>query len=322
MRILSSIGILFVCFISGGATCARRDTTLNFPPPPVVWTETPSLHEVAAVVNRTQNIRQLSTNSASVDLLSMPAVPKLNATLNLERDRNFRMRASLPIVSGIAMDLGSNDEMFWFEVPEGMSKVLYYARHDRYRQQLNHAILPVDPTWLIDALGLAQIDPSSVVAGPVKRDDGKLEIRSTVAMPNGTYQRVYFINPQAGYVTDLFLEDPNGRLIAQSKATNHVFYDQVQCSLPHQVEINLSPAYGPPLVMRIDVGRYVVNQLLSGDPQLFTMPTTASQAVDLTTLSGGRSVVPVPTPAPKPAVSMPIDYRASVPSAYPLRGTY
>ncbi len=316
MRILTWIGIICVCFISGGATCARRSRPLNLPPPPIVWTETPSLPEIAAVVNRTANIRQLSSNSASVDVLSMPSVPKLNATLSLERERKFRLRASLPIVLGAGMDLGSNDEMFWFEVPEGMSKTLYYARHDQYRQQLNRAILPVDPTWMMDALGLVQIDPSTVVAGPVKRDDGKLEIRSSMVMPDGVYQRVCFIEPLAGYVTEQFLEDPHGKLIAWCKATNHVYYEQAQCSLPHQVELTLTPAMGPPLSMRIDIGSYVINQLLSGDPQLFTMPTSASQAIDLTTLSGGGGVVPAP------AAAMPIGYSASVPTAYPLRGTY
>ena len=278
----------------------------------------PTLEQIAAAVNRTANVYQLSSNAASVDVTSMPGVPKLNATLSLQRPQRFRLRASLPIVLGAGLDMGSNDELFWFEVPEGMSKVLYYARHDQYRQQLNRAILPVDPTWVMDALGLVQIDPASVVAGPVKRSDGKLEIRSTLTMPDGMYQRVLFIQPDAGYVTDQFLYAPSGNLIAQCAATNHVYYEQVQCALPHQVELNLAPAVGPPLSMTIEVGTYVVNQLLSGDPQLFSMPTSASQAVDLTTLTGASGVVP----APVPQASVPIDYSATVPRAYPLRGAY
>lgn len=317
MRIFSWIGILFVCFVSGGATCARRSTPIAIAPAPVVWNATPTLQEITAVVNRTANIRQLSSNSASVDVLSMPAVPQLNATLSLERDRKFRLRASMPVMVVAGIDLGSNDEMFWFEVPEGMSKTLYYARHDQYRQQLNRAILPVDPTWVMDALGLVQIDPATVVAGPVQRADGKLEIRSTIAMPSGMYQRVCLIEPQLGYVTDQFLEDPSGRQVARTHASNHRYNEQAQCSLPHKVELHLMPAVGPPLSMQIEIGSYVVNQLLSSDPQLFTMPSSASQAVDLTTLSG-NGIVPTATPQG----SMPIDYSANVPSAYRLRGTY
>jgi hypothetical protein len=321
MRILGWIGIFFTCFVSGGATCSRRQAPLPFPPPPVVLSETPSLQEITTVVNRTRNIQQLSTNSASVEVLSMPNLPRLGATLNLERERKFRLRASLPIVLGAGLDMGSNDEVFWFEVPEGISKTLYYARHDQYRQQLERAILPVDPTWIMDALGLVQIDPSSVVAGPVKRQDGKLEIRSTMAMPGGIYQRVCLIEAAAGYVTQQYLYAPGGNLVAQSSASNHVYYPQQQCALPHRVELNLAPAVGPPLAMRIEVSAYTVNQLLSGDPQLFAMPDSASQTVDLTQIGRAAPLAAPGVSASAPSATTPINYSANAATAYPLRGT-
>ncbi len=310
MRTWLWIGTLMICFVSGGATCARREAPMPFPPPPVAFSEIPSLDELAAVMNRTSSIQQLSTNTASVEVLTMPNIPKLSATLSLQRERRFRLRASLPIVLGAGMDMGSNDEVFWFEVPEGMSKTLYYAEHDKYRQQLQRAIIPVDPTWIMDALGLVQLDPATVVNGPVKRDDGKLEIRSVIQMPDGLYQRVYLIEPSAGYVTNQFLYSPDNRLIAQSTATNHRYYAEHQCALPHQVELNLTPAMGPPLGMKITIGSYAVNQLLSGDPQLFTMPQNASQKVDLTTLSATAVAPPEST-----------QYTADLRMAMPLRGT-
>ncbi|WP_372725830.1 hypothetical protein, partial [Novipirellula sp.] len=260
------------------------------------------------------SIQQLSTNTASVEVLSMPNIPKLSATLSLQRERRFRLRASLPIVLGAGMDMGSNDEVFWFEVPEGigMSKTLYYAEHAKYRQQLQRAVLPVDPTWIMDALGLVQLDPATVVNGPVTREDGKLEIRSVIQMPDGLYQRVYLIEPSAGYVTNQFLYAPDNRLIAQSTATNHRYYAEHQCALPHQVELNLTPAMGQPLRMKITIGSYAVNQLLSGDPQLFTMPQNASQTVDLTTLSATAAAA---------AATAPTEYTADHQMAMPLRGT-
>ncbi|TWU26972.1 hypothetical protein Pla52o_08280 [Novipirellula galeiformis] len=312
MRTWLWIGTLMICFVSGGASCARREPPMPFPPPPVALNETPSVEELATVMNRTSSIQQLSTNTATVEVLTMPNIPKLSATLSLQRERRFRLRASLPIVLGAGMDLGSNEDVFWFEVPEGMSKTLYYAEHEKYRQQLQRAILPVDPTWIMDALGLVQLDPSTVVAGPLKRADGKLEIRSVVQMPDGLYQRVYFLEAAAGYVTNQFLYSPDGRLIAQSTATNHRYYPEHQSALPHQVELHLTPTMGPPLGMKISIGTYAVNQLLSGDPQLFTMPQNASQAVDLTTLSGTANAVQA-TPA--------TEYTADLRMAMPLRGT-
>lgn len=330
MRKFGWIWILLVCFVAGGATCSRRKPPLPMAPPAVELGETPSRADVVAVVNRTQAIRQLSSNSASVRVLSMPKLPRLGATLNLERERRFRLRASLPIVLGAGMDLGSNDEVFWFEVPEGMSKTLYFARHDQYRQQLHRAIFPVDPTWVMDALGLVQIDPESVVAAPVRRGDGKLEIRELLTLPDGVYQRVCLIEPSAGYVTHQSLSSPSGQLIAQSLASNHVYYEAVGCALPHRVELTLTPSVGPPLAMRIEVGSYTVNQLLSNDPQLFTMPAGAGQAVDLTTLSAPPSTTTAYAPpssaiqplvAPPAAVGAPpISYSSEASRAYPFRG--
>ena len=243
----------------------------------------------------------------------MPKLPKLDATLALQRERDFRLRASLPVVLGSGLDMGSNDRVFWFEVPEGMSRTLYYADHEKYRQQLSRAILPVDPTWLMDALGLFRLDPSKVVDGPVRRPDGKLEIRSALSMPSGTFQHVCFVDPSGGFVTDQYLYEPGGNLIATSQASGHRFYEEHQVVLPHTVVVNLTPASGPPLGMKIDVGNYTVNQLLSGDPNEFAMPQSAPKMIDLTTVEAG-----IPSPS---GVIAPVGYSASGPLPLPLRGT-
>lgn len=323
MRSLQWLGILMIVFSSGGATCARRDAVSPYPPPPVVLEQTPTLEELTGLVNRTDSISQLSSNSATVTVLSMPRVPRLtNATLHLQRARQFRLRASLPIMLGAGVDMGSNDEVFWFEVPEGISKTLYYARHEEYQQQLRRAILPVDPTWVMDALGLVRIDPGLVVRGPVERQDGKLEIRSTVPMPDGVYQRVLLVDARGGYVTDQMLYAPGGDLVAQCQSSKHVYYEAAECPLPHQVELHLSPAVGTPLSMRIEVASYSINQLLSDEPNLFSMPQTAANAVDLTTLAApaAPSLSGLPGSVQTPGYS-PTHYRVTTSQRYPLRGT-
>lgn len=312
MRTLSWLLIIAVCFVSGGAACIPKRAPSPFPAAPQVLSETPSAAEVTAAINRTSAMRILSTNSATVEVLSMPMLPKLsNATLSLQRDKRFRLNASIPLLIGSGLDMGSNDEVFWFEVPNKMSRVLYWAKHEEYRQQLNRAILPVDPTWIMDALGLVQINPATIVAGPVRRTDGRLEIRSALNMPDGVYQRVCMIDPSAGYVTHQFLYAPGGNLVATSEASNHRYYESENCALPHTVKIHLQPAAGPPLSMKIDIGSYAVNQLLSGDPQIFTMPQTAAEAVDLTKMNG---MIPSET-------VVPTSYTTGRLGPMPLRGT-
>ena len=295
MRALLWLLVTSICFVSGGATCSRRQPDLLLPPPPPVLGGNPALTDVVNSVNRTSVIRELSSSSSTVDVLSMPALPKLSATLAYRRDRDFRLRASLPIIMGTGLDMGSNQEVFWFEVPEQGGRTLYFARHDLYQQQLDRAVLPVDPTWISDALGLVQIDPNQVVAGPVMRPDGKLEVRSTMPLAAGVFQRVCYIDASAGHVTDQFLFAPSGARIAESHASNHQYYADVQCALPHSVQMTLTPNGGPPLQMQIDVGSYAVNQILSGDPNLFVMPQGAANTVDLTTVSPASTGTIIPT---------------------------
>lgn len=297
--------MLLTLWVAGGATCYRQTRKASpYPPPPQVFNGVPSVEELAEVMNRTDAITQLSSNSISVEVPSMSNVPRLSATLALERPRRFRMRASVPLLLGAGMDLGSNDEIFWFEVPEGMTQTLYYARHDQYKQQSVRSILPVDPSWFVDALGLVHLDVAQVVEGPIMRTDGRLEVRSMLSYPDGLYSRVCVIEPTAGYVTDQILYGPNGKMVAGASASNHRFYPDQNCALPHLVHVRLMPDGGPPLELKLTVGNYAVNQILSGDPQLFTMPTTASQQIDLSRLGNPNFVSPM-TSAPMDVVPPP-----------------
>ncbi|MGV3485585.1 MAG: hypothetical protein ACO1RT_14310 [Planctomycetaceae bacterium] len=305
-------------WVAGGATCYRQTVKVNSMPPPQVFTSLPSLDELATVLNRTDAITQLSSNSLSVEVPSMTNVPRLSATLALDRPRQFRLRASVPLLLGSGIDLGSNDELFWFEVPEAMTQTLYFARHDQYQRQSVRSILPVDPSWLVEALGLVHLDPAQVVEGPILRTDGRLEVRSMMPYPDGLYSRVCVIEPNAGYVTDQILFGPNGKMIAGASGSNHRYYPEQQCALPHLVQVQLIPDGGPPLELKIEVGNYSLNQLLSGDPQLFTMPQTARQQVDLAALGDPTFASPgygTPATTPQSVVPPPPRSAYAVPQA-------
>ncbi len=284
-RILRLLVTLFVVWVAGGAACFRQQRVTDFAAPPIVFESVPSLEELAEVVNRTDSIRKLQSNSATVTAPSM-SDKGLSSTLVLERDKRFRMKGKISPLPVTVFDLGSNEEVFWLQVPEGVRQTLYFARHEAYAQQAQRMILPVDPTWLIDALGLVHLDPASVIEGPTRRPDGQLEVRSQLTMPDGLYRRVCVINDQTGVVTEQYLYGPDNQLVARALASQHRYYEAEQCSLPHLVKIHLQPAAGPPLALEMEIGQYTINQILSGDPDLFKLPQNASQQIDLATLGG------------------------------------
>jgi hypothetical protein len=270
---LTILWMLLIVWTAGGATCHRRSPVNALNRPPELFQEMPTVDQLAAAVNRTDRIERLQSNAATVKVLSMPSLPRLSANLALERPKRFRMRAQLPVVLGSGMDLGSNDEVFWMRVPEAdMVQTLYFARHEEYARQLQRNLLPVDPTWLIDALGLVRLDPLSVVEGPLERGDGTLELRTEVPMPDGIYRRTIVVDATGGFVTEQNLRAPNGRLLASAVASDHRYYADVEAVLPHQVQLQLMPPGGEELGLRIEVGHYAINQLLSEDPRLFQMP--------------------------------------------------
>ena len=271
--------------LTGGATCNRQVASPFPPPPPIAISATPTIDEIATAINRSQNVREISCNNADIEITSMPSLPRLSATMHARRDRDLRLRAKVPLVLGSGIDIGSNDQQFWFEVPEGLRKVMYHARHDQYAALTHRQVLPVDPTWFIDAIGLPEIDPTTVIAGPLRRSDGAIEVHTT--LPDQSGLRIAYVDPAAGYVTDQFIYDDRNRLIARSTASQAVYYPTGETTgavLPHRVELAIAPESGPPLTMAIQIGSYSVNQLLSGEPDLFQMPTSTT-AVDLASLA-------------------------------------
>ncbi|QDV65301.1 hypothetical protein Pan14r_30030 [Crateriforma conspicua] len=311
-RQLSAWLMLAVVFVCGGATCMPQRKVTDFPAPPPVLSDVPELNDVIAAVNRNDAVQQLSTNSASIQDIHQKT-PRFTANVHLQREKDFRLRASLPIILGSGLDIGSNRDVFWFEVPDGMSRTMYFARHDQYQNQLQHAAIPVNPAWLIEAIGLVHLDPALVIQGPVRRDDGLLEIRSR--MPDGIHQRVCYIDADGGFVTQQLLTKPTiggGEiLIAESRTADHRFYENPACVLPHKILLRLLPTEAPEMNLMIEVGDYSVNQILSGDPNLFVMPQTAPNIRDLTKLSLATPPAPTETSYTQQATLIP-EYRGTM----------
>ncbi len=100
-----------------------------------------------------------------------------------ERPRRFRMTGGVSRMTGTEFDLGSNDELFWMATRHGPSPTLYYARHDEFAVQMDRQILPVSPEWLVEAMGIVELDPGTLLGTPRTGADGLVEIESTVASP-------------------------------------------------------------------------------------------------------------------------------------------
>lgn len=237
----------------------------------------PTLDEVIALVNsNSDQIQSIYTTDATI---SGDTFPTLKARLALERPRRFRLLATKLSLLGPEVDIGSNDELFWVWVQRNDPPAVYYCRHDELAQSPARQTFPIEPAWLIDALGLARFDPQDVHRGPLMVAPDRLEVHSTHHGNEGPITTVTTVDAQQGWVVELKVYDRGGGLLAKAAASDHRRDPLSGIVLPYQVDLQW-PSAG--LAMRINLGEVELNQMEARNNDLWTMPEyPGSQMVNL-----------------------------------------
>jgi hypothetical protein len=308
-------------FAGSGASCQRPLTFSPFasagPPAPQVLPEAATREQIIAAVNaNSSRVRSITATNASITIPDTMNLPILTANIAAERPNRVRITAGTAI-TGQEMDLGSNDQMFWMWVRRNQPPAAYFCRHDQFANSAIRQMMPVEPKWLLSAIGMSDIDPATVVDGPLPRSDGTVEIRSVMPSVSGNLQRVTVIDARRAWVVEQHVYDPSGRtLLASAVAEAHQYYPAEQVSLPQRISLRL-PTAGTAL--KIDMGTVQINQL-SGDPaQLWAMPAFEGfQKYDLggavpNTQLPGRPTARYSTPG----LVVPAAYQPATSSAYP-----
>lgn len=317
-------------FAGSGASCQRPLMFSPFaqagPPAPQVLPEAATREQIIAAVNtNSSRIRSISATGASITIPDTMNLPLLTANIAAERPGRVRITAGTAI-TGQEMDLGANDELFWMWVRRNQPPAVYFCRLDQFANSAIRQMMPVEPGWLLSAMGMTEIDPAQVIDGPLPRSDGTVEIRSIMPSASGNLQRVTVIDARRAWVIEQHVYDPTGRtLLASAVAESHQYYPAQQVSLPQRISLRL-PTAG--LALKIDMGTVAINQL-AGDPaQLWAMPAfDGYQKVDLggavpNTPLPGRPPSPMtqfssPATQYAPGLVVPAAYQPRAASAYP-----
>ncbi len=257
----------------GGANCRG----LVGPPTPLsrALPPSPTLEQVIQVVNH--NNSQIHSFSANEAKLSGPGFPTLRANLAYQRPNRLRLRADH--ITGPELDVGSNEELFWFWVKRNQPPAVYYCRHDQFATSAARGMTPIEPQWLIEALGIAELDPSLPHQGPFPLSGGRVEIHTIRETPGGPATKVTVVDSVRGVVVEQRVFDSQGRLMASSVAGGHRRDAVTQLVMPRIVEINCPAAQ---ISMKIDLGRVLINRLTGNPAELWVMPAyQGSPAVDI-----------------------------------------
>lgn len=315
-----------VCLLSAsGATCQRQMIGNPFAAPgpaaPQVLLEGASREQIVAAVNQNSaRIQSLSVTGATITIPDMMGLPLLNGNIAAERPGRFRLTASTA-VTGQEIDLGSNDELFWLWVRRNTPPAVYFCRHSQFANSNIRQVMPIEPSWLLAALGMVEIDPAGVFDGPRPRGDGTVELRSWLPSANGNLQRVTAVDARRAWVVEQHIYDQSGKtLLASAVAESHRYYPREQVSLPDQVSIRLPTAN---IALKINLGAVQINQLTADRAQLWTMPTF--DGYPQYDLGGAVPGTPLPgrsTGQPVPNAVMPTSYPEYPTSPYPVTPAY
>ena len=256
---------LATLFAAGGAACPRvlQQYTAKAP---VVFEGQPTIDRTIAVVNaNSAKIEQLQSTGAT---LKVPGVPALRGSVSYERSQRFRLIADTSL-TGVELDMGSNDQEFWMWVKRNRPPAVYFCRHDEFHNSAVRDVIPIDPAWIAEAIGVVYFDPGGRHEGPYAAGEGRIEIRTKVPTPEGESTKVTVLDSSHGWILEQHMFDVTGNRVASAVSSHHRYDPATGVSLPRHVEIEL-----PTIDMRftLEVSDYIVNRL-TGDPAtIWTRP--------------------------------------------------
>ena len=253
-------------FASTGASCHQLADQYAVAPAPRALPQAPTLADVIRVVNdNSSRVQSLYTTDASI---SSGMLPSLKTSIALDRPRRFRLRAET-LVTGPEVDLGSNDELFWFWVRRNQPPALYFCRHEQFATSPARRMLPVEPHWLIEALGITSFYPADQHDGPANVGAGRLRIQSVRQTLHGPMTKVTLVDEARGWVLEQHLYDERGERVASALASEHRRDQTHDVTLPREIEIQWPAAQ---LSLKIHVNNWRVNSVDAQSPSLWTMP--------------------------------------------------
>ncbi len=219
---------------------------------------------VDVVNNNSNQVLSLYTNRGSI---SVPGLPSLRALVAYQRQRNFRLRADTPF-TGPEIDLGSNDQLFWFWVKRNQPPGLFFCRHDQFATSAARPMVPIEPDWLIRALGVVSFEPGIAYEGPIPVSAGRLEVRTPPTVPGGN-TRVTVIDATRGIVLEEHVYNPQGTRLATALLSRHRRDPATGITLPRHVDLHLPTTK---LEIGIDLNNLQINTLNPAQADLWTKP--------------------------------------------------
>ena len=270
---------------------------------PKVLGANPSFSEFIGVVNKnTAKINSLHFPNARVGVATQYG--SANCTISYDRPNKFRMVGVSSSLGGRFIDLGCTGSTFWYWTKDDDANSVYTCDLDKFVGSELARVLPLDPTWFPEALGIVTINEEDLLEAPTDNKDGTFRTKVKRPRPDGIYTEYIYFKPETAAIVRQDVQDPHGRTIVSVRCQNHQYVKDLDLVLPDSLIVDCIDAN---LKLDFSLREPIVNdssKLLS-----FEIPSDGTKQVDMSKKpdsnvavnSNAQSVVAAPVTSPTPS---------------------
>ena len=228
-----------------------------------------TLDQVLTAINRNSvAIRNMATEDATLTVPDVSSWP-LRASITFERPKRLRLRGGATSLTGQEFDFGSNDMHFWLWMRRQEPKELYYCRHDQFATSPARMMVPIEPDWILEALGIVEFRADEQHEGPFPIDGDLYQIVTRRQTATGQFTKKTTINAN-GWILRQEMYSPQNVMTALAVSSNHRYEKTSGVLYAKRVEVQCLGTEG---TLIIDLGNPTFNSLTPIPSGLFTMPT-------------------------------------------------
>ena len=248
---------------------------------PVVVGENPTTAELLDAINKnSEKIQALYSTDASLSPSGHPG--SANCRVFFLRPNKLRLLGSSPM-TGRVIDAGCDGEKFWFWNKLFNGNELYSCKLSEYDSSRLGDVIPVDPSWFPEFLGVVEIKPEDLAEEPKAQSNGVILITAKKTRPDGVYLKRIYVEPRTAAIKRQDIQNPKGEAILTVECNEQQFIEEQNVVLPRKLEIRQPGKFGSVI---IDLGKPTLNDPSKIEDALFQMPTdTGATVVDL----GGKN---------------------------------
>jgi len=179
----------------------------------------------------------------------------LRGKMMAQKNRSFRMSAGT--LGKTVVDLGSNNDEFWFWVSEAQQPYQFYCSYDDMAEgRVKQMPLPVQPDWVMETLGFGPYGPADKYELKVEADTLQLIERTKGPMGN-PIRKIIVLNrrpaapPEPQVVAHILIDDQTGQEICSARISETQVDRQTGAVMPRRTELRC-PSAKLKLNMKLD----------------------------------------------------------------------